>query len=134
MNIENIKNPKVVNFSEADEYQGMPEIVEVSYDLWTLRITLRFEEVDHPVYVEFDDIKGFRVLDEGDLNEFWAPEVRVEGWLWSIMSGGWYDLECIRPGFVTGVTGGYEEYLMLGINDCVSVISYEKPTIRAPKP
>lgn len=46
--------------------------------------------------MDFEVASGFRVLDEGDLLEFWAAEVRVPGWLWRVTGGGWLDLE--QPG------------------------------------
>ena len=49
-------------------------------------------------------------------------------------SGGWFDLEKHRNGFVSGVTDGYFEYLILGENECVSVITNDKPVITEPKP
>ena len=113
---------------------GLPEVTDIHYDLWLLRITLHFEEIDNPVYVTFDTPRGFRVLDEGDLLEFWNIETRPKGWLLVVKSGDWYDLEKCRIGFVSGVTGGYFEYLIIGENECVSVITNDEPVIPEPKP
>ncbi len=107
-----------------------PEIIHLNYDVWTLRVTAEFEDIR--VYVDFTNVKGFRVLDEGDLLEFWNPESRIKGWLWEVKSGGWFDLEKIREGFVTGILDGESkpnEYFILGITDCVNVISYNEPKI-----
>ncbi len=85
---------------------------------------------DGPRYVEFDGVIGFRVLDEGDLSEFWGPGVRAEGWLWLVTGGGWLDLEASRSGFMHHSDG--KEYLILGANECVSVLSKQGPVIREP--
>ena len=73
MDSKTIRNPVVTTFTGSDIpaglpetgsdfYAGLPEVTDVSYDLWMLRITLRFESIDFPVYVVFDGITGFRVL------------------------------------------------------------------------
>lgn len=129
---EKLNMPVVSSFGPASDIVGVPEIENVNYDLWFLRILLRFPDRKSPVYVEFDGMVGFRVLDEGDLLEFWNPQVRADGWLWEVGSGGWFDLEKHRKGFLSGVTDGYREFLIGGINDCVSVISYEEPKIICP--
>ena len=123
---------KVESYEKALKYEALPEVFRVDYDLWELRISLSFENNKEPVYVVFDSTRGYRVLDEGDLLEFWNPESRAEGWLWKVLKGGWSELESTRDGFVTGVIGGYEEYLILGENECVSVISSSPPVIYSP--
>lgn len=128
----NLSKPLVEPFSGADPALGVPEVTEVHYDLWLLRITLRFDHHDTPVYVEFDGVKGFRVLDEVDLTNFWSPEVRVDGWLLHVKSGGWSTLESTRSDFISGIAEDYDEYLLLGINDCVSIFTYAPPRIYAP--
>ena len=104
---------------------SIPEISCINYDLWTLKITLLFPELECPVYLIFKNINGFRVLDEGNLLEFWNNDIRVPGWIWQIDKGGWFELEKTRNGFVEGYHENEyrKEYLILGQNDCVSVIS-----------
>jgi hypothetical protein len=109
---------------------GIPEVTRIDYDLWVLRLSLQFERVDHPVYLSFNTPKGFRVLDDGDLLAFWNKDTRPEGWLWKVNSGGWFDLEKQRSGFVSGLVGGYSEYLVLGQNECVSVLTDGEPLIQ----
>ena len=123
---------KVEPYEEALKYEGLPEVFRVDYDLWELRISLSFENNNEPIYVVFDSSRGYRVLDEVDLLEFWKPESRAEGWLWKVLKGGWFELESTRGGFVSGVSDGYEEYLILGENECVSVISSSPPVIYSP--
>lgn len=129
-NIQNLLKPKVKEFDINFSNKSDPEIFNVNYDLWTLKITLAFS--DHPslVYVIFKNVVGFRVLDESNLLEFWNLEERIPGWIWKIESGGWFELEKLRSGFlVQNHSISHNEYLILGINDCVSVISESEPII-----
>ena len=111
---------------------GMPEVVGIHFDLWLLRVVLSFPEVKAPTYVDFDVVSGFRVLDEGDLLEFWAPDVRAPGWLWRVTGGGWLDLECTRSGFLRRDVPEMKEYLVAGVNDCVSVFAGVEPNVCMP--
>lgn len=108
-------------------YSDVPLINNISYDSWLLRVSLFFstEEIRQMVYVDFTDIIGFRVLDNGNLVEFWRDE-RPNGWLWEVSSGGWFDLEKQREGFVTDIL---TEYLVIGIDDCISILSPSAPKI-----
>ncbi|MCP5304352.1 MAG: hypothetical protein H6953_02805 [Chromatiaceae bacterium] len=122
------------NLTEVAAESGIPEITEVSYDIWVLRVKVMFEKKEQPVYVGFEGVQGIRVLDEGDLREFWSNGACTDGWLFEIRNGGWFDLERTREGFVSNPEIGLREYLVAGINDCVSVLSYEAPTVYQPKP
>ena len=104
---------------------GMPEVVRVDYDLWTLRITLNFEDMP-PGYLTFKDVSGVRILREGDLLDYWQSE-RPDGWLWEVQSGGWSALERSRNGFITGHSSGIREFLVAGLVDCVSVLTATAP-------
>ena len=124
-------NLKVKPFDSLPYSDESSEILNIDYDLWTLRITLKFFKSDNVIYVVFKNVIGFRVLDEGNLLEYWNPEIRVSGWMWEVEEGGWFDMEKLRTEFVEGL---YEnklrkEYLLSGINDCVSVITTSKPEI-----
>ena len=132
MDIEIIDTPVTKTFEASTIYRGLPEITGIHYDLWRLIITVHFEKIDNPVYITFNAPRGFRVLDEGDLLEFWSKETRAKSWLWSVKKGGWYDLEKFRNGFVSGINGEYSEYLIVGENDCVSVITDDEPVISEP--
>jgi len=129
-NIKDLLEPKVKEFDINFSNKSIPEIFNVNYDLWTLKLTLSFN--DHPslVYLIFKNVVGFRVLDEGNLLEFWDSEVRTPGWIWKVESGGWFELEKLRSGFLAQYHAiSHNEYLILGINDCVSVISESEPII-----
>ncbi|RKR11954.1 hypothetical protein C8C83_3713 [Flavobacterium sp. 90] len=129
-NIQDLLEPKVKEFDINFSNKSNPEIFNVSYDLWTLKITLSFNDHPSPIYVIFKNVVGFRVLDEGNLLEFWNPDVRVPGWIWKVESGGWFELEKLRNGFVSQHHSiDHNEYLISSINDCVSVISTSEPII-----
>ncbi len=133
MDIEVINNPIVETFDTPNIDNGPPQIMNIQYDLCLLKITVHFQNIYNPIYITFSGVIGFRVLDEGNLLEFWNPKTRKKGWIWMVQKGGWFDLESLREGFLAGITGGYDEYLILGENECVSVITNEKPTISASK-
>lgn len=105
-----------------------PEITNLSYDLTSLEIKLLFEWQSQ-LKITFKNVIGFRVLDEGNLLEFWISEVRVPGWLWDVQAGGWFDLEKERGGFVEGYHDYPErkEYLVIGMDDCVSILTTSEP-------
>lgn len=126
--------PLAKSVSMAEAFPGLPEITFVSYDLWYLQITLWFDNQKPPIYVRFESVRGFRLLDEGDLLEFWSAD-RPAGWLWEIGKGGWFALENKRSGFLSGKseTNEVREYLVLGINDCLSVLAYDEPEILKPE-
>ncbi|WP_286339590.1 hypothetical protein [Ferrimonas sp. YFM] len=79
--------------------------------------------------VHFDTIYGFRVLDEGDLCEFWTECNLLKGWCFKVLCGGWNDLEKSRDHFVSGKLYEPVEFLIVGLNECVSVLAYELPVI-----
>jgi hypothetical protein len=119
----------------AVESEQVPEITHVDYDLWMLRVTLQFENQREPYYAHFAHTRGFRVLDESDLLEFWNKDTRPKGWLWEIEEGGWIDLEKTREGFLLGTQPHTQrEFLIVGLNECVSVIGSNAPTIQAYDP
>jgi hypothetical protein len=80
--------------------------------------------------VTFHFTMGFRVLDERDLMEYWPICSRPTGWLFSIQEGGWLDQERSRSGScMLDMFPDTKEYLITGINECVSVFSAESPEL-----
>ena len=118
-------------------YSVVPLINHISYDSWLLRVSLFFstEDIRQMVYVDFTNIIGFRVLDNGNLVEFWNDECPSD-WLWEVNDGGWFDLEKQREGFVTGYFEKdlLTEYLVIGIDDCISILSPSAPKITTVDP
>ena len=127
--MSNINQPKVSKFSNEFELNENLEIINLSYDLWRLIVTLTVPEFKRMIYVTFENVLGFRMLDEGDLLEFWNMKSGPKGFLWNVESGGWLDLEKTRSGFVSASNEENQEYLIIGINECVSVLSNKKPII-----
>ncbi len=117
--------------SEASTINGAGEIVEIDYDLLELKIILDFHRTPKKVTVVFSNPIGFRVLDEGDLLEFWENYHTGNGWLYKVVSGGWHDLESKRDGYLSKETRNVQEYLVVGENDCVSVLvdNSENPSV-----
>ncbi len=103
------------------------EIVNVNFDIETLRITVRIDADKYDVV--FDSPAGYRVLDEGDLLEFWPTCSSVNGWLYQIKSGGWLDQEKQRSGFFSSRNTELSEYFAIGCNYCVNVLAWELPDV-----
>jgi hypothetical protein len=77
--------------------------------------------------VVFHDVRGFRVLDEGDLLEFWNTYSEPNGWLWEVHAGGWLDLERRRPRFNL-LSLPLREFFVVD-DPCISVLCERQPTI-----
>ncbi len=104
----------------------------VRYSSDGLFIVVTSEKWDATVI--FEQTYGFRVLDELDLTEFWSQCSLADGWLFEVHSGGWKSLELTRPHFVSGRQDWVREYLVIGVNECVSVLSKEKLSVIAKAP
>ncbi len=114
-----------INGSTSD---GEVEITDVHYDLITLEIEVGVFEGNNKKVI-FNDICGFKALDEGDLS-FWWKETNLEnGWCFEVSKGGWLEFEKQRKDFISGTTGFYREFLVIGVDLCVSVISKTYPEI-----
>jgi hypothetical protein len=103
------------------------EIVYLEFDVDTLRITVLFD--GYKLDVAFDSPAGFKVLDEGDLLEFWPECSLPNGWLFEIESQGWLDQETRRDGFVSAHNPEIKEYFVVGVNYCVNVLAWEDPSV-----
>jgi hypothetical protein len=79
--------------------------------------------------VNFVQTYGFRVLDELDISEFWSQCSLVDGWFFEVFSNGWKSLELSRPRFQSGRLEWVHEYLIVGRNECVSVLTKEEPIV-----
>ena len=113
---------------EARQEGNVPELITVNYDLWTLRLTLAFRS-NEIVYVDFEAVEGFRVLDEGQLLEFRGDDSK-DHWVFEVLDNGWLATEAARETapFIKE-NGQLKEYLVAGINDCVSILDYEYPRV-----
>ena len=111
-----------------DRPDGIPEIVDLRYDIWSLRLTLDFDEWEGAVYVDFEGPIGFRVLDESSLQGMWDDDEAEENWLFLVEGGGWFDEECERDGFDPD-EDELLEYLVITDNDCLSILCNDEPSI-----
>lgn len=75
------------------------------------------------------EVEGFRVLDEGQLLEFWGDDSK-DHWVFEVLDNGWLATESARETapFIAE-NGQLKEYLVAGINDCVSILDYEYPRV-----
>ncbi|WP_051004367.1 hypothetical protein [Enterovibrio norvegicus] len=108
--------------------QRLSEVCSVNWDGCLLKVHVEFDSVEEPVYVCFFWVDGFRVLDEFDLNEFWRGNNTDQTWLNAVKEGGWLNLERSRSGFLSN-SENLIEYLIIGANECVSVLTKTPPTI-----
>ena len=106
-----------------------PEVIDVAYNLDSLRVTVKDLQTGTEQLVEFVEVEGFRVLDEGDLLEFWP--ICTTLWLYQITEGGWLEQECLRPGFTARDTKNVLEFFIRGENACVNVLAWSAPVVTA---
>jgi hypothetical protein len=79
--------------------------------------------------VVFRNPIGFRVLDEGDLCEFWNTYSEPNGWLYEVERGGWMELERNRLDFLTPqIREGMREFLVVD-DKCVSILALHPPKL-----
>lgn len=111
--------------TKIHQFLAGSEFSNVSYDLQNLRI-----RVGHTV-VQFTDATGFRVLDEGDLLEFWPACSAKQGCgIFEIHDGGWLDQESARTGFISSSSRpNLREFLVTGPDDCVGVLAFSAPEL-----
>lgn len=79
--------------------------------------------------VRFEEVIGFRCLDETDLLEFWPACGLKNGWLYEVLAGGWRSLESNRLGFTSQAVPFHREFLVVTRDTCVSVIAKVAPII-----
>lgn len=101
------------------------EVIHINFDIETLIVTVRIDADKYDIV--FDAPCGYRVLDEGDLLEFWPSCSSFNGWLYEIKSGGWLEQEKRRSGFFSSGNAQLKEYFVIGCNYCVSVLAWEPP-------
>lgn len=102
---------------------------DVRYDTDKLAVTLTCPYERLGAMVTFTEVAGFRLLDEGNLLEFWPACAADRGWLFQISENGWFAQESIRSGFLAGGALNLVEYLVVSTNDCLSVMTGATPTI-----
>ncbi|KAF7772637.1 hypothetical protein PMAN_b0219 [Pseudoalteromonas marina] len=113
---------------EFTSYSGNQTHIEsINYDLDYLKVVV-VADSNLRIEVCFQQPIGFRCLDEGDLLEFWASNKITSNWLLQIHDFGWLAQESNRAGFLSKDTM-LSEYLIKGSNECLNVLSTDKPVI-----
>jgi hypothetical protein len=110
-------------------FRSPVDITQVRFELGELAVTLTSGGDRKAVIAKFDEVVGFRMLDEGDLLEFWPVCSGDNGWLFQVLENGWFDLEAIRPGFLREKGLGISEYFVASQNSCISVLSGGMPAV-----
>jgi hypothetical protein len=107
------------------------EVLAIHYDVTsTDRLTVHLGSSSHGNFaLVFSSPEAVRVLDEGQICEFWNTYSNPNGWLWRVTEGGWLALESTRDGFwLTDVTPTELcEYMVVG-DQCVFVLTRNPPT------
>jgi len=116
--------------SDAPNIGKNSEIVALDFDLWNLRLKVGFFEGLQDIEVHYSEVIGFRALDEGDLLEFWEHFNLRDGWIFQVHKGGWFDLEATRGGFTSAYSDFLKEFLIIGEDLCISVISKDDPVFK----
>ena len=109
--------PHCERVEESVPFIGV-EVLNINYDVTSAdRLTIQLESSSHGNFkLIFDSPEAIRVLDEGQVCEFWNTYSTPKGWLWRVTDGGWLALESQRDGFwLTDATPkGLYEYLIVG--------------------
>jgi hypothetical protein len=106
----------------ADFFEGS-EVAGITFEPDTLVIALGAGQS-----LVFADVWGFRVLDEGDLLEFWPHCSARNGGLFEVEEGGWFSQESERKGFLSVARkSDLTEFFVTGPNACVNVLAFSPP-------
>ena len=103
------------------------DVVNMEFNEENLEITISIN--GYKLDIRFEAPVGFRVLDEGDLLEFWPQCSSMNGWLYKIINEGWFEQESKREGFLSSHRKDINEYFIIGSDYCVSVLSVDAPDI-----
>jgi hypothetical protein len=79
--------------------------------------------------VRFCDVEAYRVMDERDLLEYWSACAVPGGWVYEVTEGGWLATERSRGTLIAVTVPGVREFLVVGVNACVSVLSSSAPEV-----
>ncbi len=111
-------------------FQSKAALTAVRYDTRVLAVQLTSPGDGVIASLEFEDVVGFRLLDEGNLLEFWPNCSSAHGWLFRIERGGWFDQELTRKGFLHDKSTGICEYFVASQNDCINVLAGTPPRLK----
>lgn len=109
-----------------EDYEEI-DIIYVDFNIEELIVTVRID--GDKIDISFHEPAGYRVLDEGDLLEFWPACSSLNGWIYEITGGGWLDQEKKRSGFTSAKKARLKEYFIIGCDYCVNVLAWEPPSV-----
>ena len=121
---------KIEPFVTTDNVSHL-ELAFVNFDQWLLIVALRVytnphQRVEGMIHVIFENIVGFRVLDEGQMLNFpWKSLDSNDHFVHEVPHGGWMEIESKSNNIC--LSGDPKEYVIITSNECVSVIAYDPP-------
>lgn len=124
-----MQTPEVEPIENIYKFQSRVNILNVQAKLYELTVTLASGGDKTIAEVRFRGVLGFRLLDEGNLLEFWPTCSADNGWLFLIKKNGWFDLESTRSGFLLTREYGLSEYFVASMNSCLNVLAEEPPIV-----
>lgn len=117
--------PQDMRATKLHQFPSGSEVTGVSYDSERLVVS-----VGAAFTVTFPDAVGFRVLDEGDLLEFWPVCSSAAGGIFEVHDGGWLAQETERKGFISASSRPtLREFMVTGPDDCVGVLAFNAPKV-----
>ena len=121
--------PDCERVEESTPYADV-EVLAIHYDVTSANLlTIQLESSSHGNFqLIFESPEAVRVLDEGQVCEFWNTYSSPNGWLWRVTDGGWLALESQRDGFwlPDAIPAELHEYLVVG-DQCVFVLTRKPP-------
>jgi hypothetical protein len=124
-----MKSVNAAAVETVSNFQSPVDITHMRLEWGELVVTLTSGGDKKVAIVRFSEVTGLRLLDEGDLLEFWPACSSANGWLYRINENGWFDLEASRPGFMREKGLGLSEYFIASQNSCISVLSSDIPSV-----
>ena len=111
------------------KFSALHEVTDIHYSGGRLTINVKSLDGSLMVTATFPEVAGFRVLDEGDLLEFWQGFSSKEDWIFRVIEGGWFEQEGQRSGFIRRDVKAISEFMITGVDDCVSVLAWAAPEV-----
>ncbi|MDQ2180660.1 MULTISPECIES: hypothetical protein [Marinifilum] len=105
-----------------------PEILAINYDLDNLDIKYSADKADEYL-IRFENPFGFKCIHERDMMDYWNYKTLTDNWILEITEGGWLDQEKSRS-LISDEMFELREFLIEGIDYCVSVFSLHEPIIK----
>ena len=107
------------------------QVVEVRHAVGRASVVVEANGVEAGVH--FEDVVALRVMDERDLMAFWPTCSTPNGWLFEVTNGGWLSQERLRDdSCIRFHDERLREFLVAGIEDCVSVLATLPPRVTSP--